>query len=199
MIAGKPFDPGTYTSRRPTPEVFTHLKKWVTPVDHNVMMTSIQEITNVDQQLEQVSSFYISSLIQRTIAQLTAQYNDGFRTLKCTDDGHLFVKTSREAKTQTYVAININALGDNVIVAAQAEKTIHITGLVLVVAAENDITLKSTTTSISGPMPFGGADEPRGMVDNKGFLSLDLPEGDGFIIGLGVAAQVTGYVSGWID
>jgi len=199
VIAGKPFDPGTYTSRRPTPEVFTHLKKWVTPVDHNVMMTSIQEITNIDQQLEQVSSFYISSLIQRTIAQLTAQYNDGFLTLKCSKDGYLIVRTDRETKTQTYAAIDIDTLGDNVIVPAQAGKTIHLTGLVLVVAAENDITLKTTTTTISGPMPFGGADEPRGMVDNKGFLSMALPEGDGFIIGLGVAAQVTGYVAGWIE
>ncbi len=199
MITGQPFDPATLTSRRPTPEKFAHLRKWVVPIERNVMMTSITELTNIDQQLEQISHFYISSIIQRTIAQLTAQYNDGFRTLKCTEDGLLIVVTERETRVQTYVAIDIDTLGDNPIVPAEAGKTIHITGLVLVVAAENDITLKTTTTTISGPMPFGGADEPRGMVDNKGFLSLTLPTGDGFIIGLSTAARVTGYVSGWID
>ncbi|MBA7577079.1 hypothetical protein ES708_18925 [subsurface metagenome] len=199
MIPGKKYDPGTRTSRRPTPERFVHLRRWVEPVDRSIEMTSVQEITNIDQQIEQISRFYINNIIQRTIAQLTAQFNDGFRTLKCTEDGSLIVRTEREGKVQTSAAIDIDTLGDNVIVAAEEGKTIHITGLVLVVAAENDITLKSTTTTISGPMPFGGADEPRGIVDNKGFLSMDLPTGDGFVIGLGVAAQVTGYVTGWID
>lgn len=199
MIPGKGYDPGTFASRRPTPEKFAHLRKWITPVDRNVVMTSIEEITNINQQIEQVSSFFVSNIISRVIAQLTAQYGDGFKTLQCTEDGHLIVRTEREGKVQTYVPIDHGALGDNIIVPGEEGKTIHITGLVLVVAAENDITLKSTTTTISGPMPFGGADEPRGMVDNKGFLSLDLPTGDGFIINLGVAAQVTGYVSGWID
>ncbi|MBA7525264.1 hypothetical protein ES705_17415 [subsurface metagenome] len=199
MIPGKKYDPGTRTSRRPTPERFVHLRRWVEPVDRNIEMTSVQEITNIDQQIEQISRFYVSNIIQRVIAQLTAQFNDGFRTLKCTKDGHLIVKTERETKVQTYVPINHAALGDNIIVPGEEGQTIHITGLVLVVAAENDITLKTTTTTISGPMPFGGDGEPWGMVDNKGFLSLTLPEGDGFIISLGVAAQVTGYVSGWID
>jgi len=199
VIAGKAFDPATFTSRRPTPEVFTHLRGWVTPVERHVMLTNITEITNIDEQLEQISRFYVSSIIQRTIAQLTAQYNDGFRTLVCTEDGHLIVHTITETKTPIYAAINVTALGDNIIIAAAAGKTIHITSLVLVVAAENDITLKTSTTDISGPMPFGGANEPWGMVDNKGLIAMALPEGDGFIIGLGVAAQVTGYVAGWIE
>jgi len=199
MIPGKKFNPATETSRRPTPEKFAHLRKWITPVVRDIKITSITEMTNINQQLEQSANLFVSNIINRVIAQLTAQYNDGFQTLKCTEDGHLIVETRRETKTQIYAAINIAAAGDNIIIAAAAGKTIHITSLVLVVAAENDITLKTTTTTISGPMPFGGTDEPRGMVDNKGFFSMALPTGDGFIINLGAAQQVTGYVAGWIE
>lgn len=199
MIPGKKYSPRTRTSRRPTPERFAHLRKWVEPVERSIALTTIEEITNIDQQLEQSSEFFISTIIQRTIAQLTAQYDDGFKTLRCTETGHLIVATEREQKVQTYVPISINTQFDNPIVPAEEGKTIHITGLVLVVAAENDITLKATSGNISGAMPFGGDGEPGGMVDNKGFLSLTLPEGDGFIIHLSTAAWVYGYVSGWID
>ncbi|MBA7545423.1 hypothetical protein ES705_37791 [subsurface metagenome] len=221
MIPGKKYDPGTRTSRRPTPERFAHLRRWIEPIDRSIQMTSIEEITNINQQLEQTSAFYISTIIQRVIAQLIGKHGDGFVTLEATEDGHLIIKTAeydgkpvtlqatedgylivqtdRETKTQTYAAFDINTIGDNEIIAGEAGKTINMTGLVFTVGGENDITLKTTSGAISGPMPFGGADEPRGMVDNKGFLPLKLPTDDAFIIELSATEHVMGYVCGYIE
>ncbi|MBA7474190.1 hypothetical protein ES707_09538 [subsurface metagenome] len=199
MIAGKKYSPRTRTSRRPTPETFEHLRRWVTPIEHNIVMTSVEEITNINQQIEQISRFYISSIIQRAIAQLVAQYDDGFLSLKCTADGYLIVQTDRETKTQTSAVINFAGAGDSQIVAGIAGSQICVTGLMFTVGGETNITLYAGAAAISGPMDFGGADEPRGMVDNKGFLQYKLPVGEAFIINSSAAVQVSGYVTGYID
>lgn len=199
MIPGKKYDPGTRTSRRPTPVIFTHLRRWIDAIEQNVMMTNITEITNIDQQLEQVSRFYISSIIQRVIAQLTAQYNDGFRTLKCTEDGHLYVETSRESKTVTSAKIDFAGAGDNTVVTGVAGKKIHITGIMLTVGGETNMTLKDGGVAITGPMDFGGANEPRGFVDTQGFLPYTLSTGQSFVINSSLAVQVSGKVTGYIE
>ncbi len=246
MIPGKKYSPRTRTSRRPTPEKFVHLRKWIEPTEQNIALTSIEEITNINQQLELSSKLFISNIISRVIAQLIGAYGDGFvtlqatedghlkvnipdavavtmdpvelaegenpigsvhiaeddegfKTLKATEDGYLIVQTDRETKTQTYAAFDINTLGNNEIIAGEAGKTINITGLVFTVGGENDITLKTTSGDISGPMPFGGENEPFGMVDNKGFLPLKLPTDDAFIIELSGTEHVMGYVCGYIE
>ena len=199
MIRGKPFDPRTFTSRRPTPEKFTHDRNWIAAVVQNIMMTSIEEITNINSQIEQVGRFYISSIIQRVISQLTAQYGDGFKTLKCTEDGHLIVQNEREAKAVTSAAINCAALGDNIIVAGVAGQQIKITGLIFTVGGETNLKLMAGAVDLTGPMDFGGADEPRGIVDSQGFLPLELPAGESFIVNLSIAVQVSGYVTGYIE
>lgn len=221
MIPGKKYDPGTRTSRRPTPEMFTHLRKWVDAVEQNVMMTNITEITNIDQQLEQVSRFYISSIIQRVIAQLTAQYNDGFRTLKCTEDGALNVNIDKIAADTLVLATGTNVIGavkfagptqipfyadidfagggDSTIKAGVAGKQIRITSLTLTVAGETNIVLKDGAVAISGAMDFGGADEPRGMVSNHGNIPLELTTANAFVIDSSAAVQVSGFVTGYIE
>lgn len=199
MTPGKKYDPGTRTSRRPTPETFAHLRSWVTPVEQSVEMTSITEITNINQQLEQVSRFYVSSIIQRVISQMVAAYGDGLVSLQCTEDGHLIVQNEREAKVVTSAKIDFAGAGDQTIVAGQAGKNIKITSLVFTVGGETNLTLKDGGVAITGAMDFGGANEPRGMVDTQGFLPYELTIGESFVINSSLAVQVSGYVTGYIE
>jgi len=99
VIPGKKFDPATETSRRPTPEKFGHLRSWVTPVVKNIDLTSINDITNINQQLEQIGRLYIDNVISRVIAQLIGKYGNGFVTLEATSDGKLKVEASIGAGT----------------------------------------------------------------------------------------------------
>lgn len=94
MLPGKPYNPGTFTSRRPTPERFAHLRKWVTPIDRFQQLTSIEEIYNVTQQLEQSSTLFINNIIQRVIAQIVGKFGAGFVTIEGTEDGalHVYIK-----------------------------------------------------------------------------------------------------------
>jgi len=221
MIPGKRFDPATETSRRPTPEKFKHLRTWADVIEHSIMLTSITEITNIDQQLEQISRFYVSSIIQRVIAQLTAQYNNGFRTLVCTEDGELKVsvtfpedetiilapstnlignvKLAGAVQAITSAKIDFNTAASHTIVAGQAGKKIKITSLMFTVGGDTNITLKAGATAITGAMDFGGADEPRGMVDSHGYVPYEITEGEAFVIQSSAAVQVSGYVTGYIE
>jgi len=199
VIAGKKYSPRTRTSRRPTPETFAHLRRWVEPVERSIELTTITEITNIDQQLEQISRFYISSIIQRVISQLTAVYNDGFVSLRATETGHLIVQNEREAKTVTSAKIDFAASGDQTIIAGQVGLKIKITSLVFTVGGETNITLKGDATALTGPMDFGGTNEPRGIVDTQGFLPYELTAGAAFVINSSAAVQVSGYVTGYIE
>jgi len=199
VIAGKPFDPGTYTSRRPTPEKFTHDRSWIDAVIQNIMMTSVEEITNINSQIEQVGRFYISSIIQRVIAQLVASYDGGFVTLRASENGVLWTQNERERKAVTSAKIDFADAGDHTVVAGIAGQKIKITSLVWTVGGETNITLLDGATEITGPMDFGGTDEPRGIVITQGFLPYELTEGAAFVINSSLAVQVSGYVSGYIE
>lgn len=199
MIPGKPYDPRTRTSRRPTPERFEHLKRWVEPIEQNIELTTITEITNIDQQLEQVSKFFISSIISRVIAQLVGAYNDGFVTLQATAEGVLKTETARERQTITTAKIDFSDGIDEVIVAGQADKKIKITTLVFTVGGETNIELMNGAVEMSGPMDFGGINEPRGMVVSQGFLPYELSAGSSFIMKSSAAVQVAGFVVGFIE
>lgn len=187
------------TKRRPTPEKFEHLRKWTVPVEKNIYLTSVEEITNINQQLEITARLFISNIVQRTISQMVAAFGDGFVTLQATEDGRLLVQTDREAKVITSAAINFTGTGDHTIVAGQAGKKIKITSLVMTVGGETNITLKHNATAITGPMDFGGTNEPRGVVDTHGYLPYEIPTGEAFIINSSIDVQVSGYVSGYIE
>jgi hypothetical protein len=199
MLPGKKFDPATETSRRPTPETFAHLRRWVTPVEQSIEMTSITEITNINHQLEQVSRFYVSTIIQRVIAQMVAAYEDGFVTLQASADGYLKVLLAGITQTPFYVEIDFAGAGDTTIKAGVAGQKIRITGLTFTVGGETNITLKDGAVDISGPMDFGGANEPRGMVSNHGNVPLELSTAQAFVVNSSLAVQVSGFVTGYIE
>ena len=73
MIPGKPFNPATETSRRPTPEEFDHLRRWVEPVKRDIRITNITEMTNINEQLEKNAELYVSNIIDRVIASWHAK------------------------------------------------------------------------------------------------------------------------------
>ena len=199
MIPGKKFNPATETSRRPTPEKFAHLKRWIEVDEHNIDITNITEIKNINQQLEQTAKLYISNIIQRVISQLTAAFGDGFITLEATEDGHLIVQTEREAKAITSAKIDFTGTGDHTIVSGQSGKQIKIATIVFTVGGETNITLKAGATAITGAMDFGGTDEPRGIVDTHGYCAYELPTGAALVIHSSIDVQVSGYVTGYIE
>jgi len=194
------YDPGTLTSRRrPTPRTFAHLRRWIEEVKRDIKITSISQMTNINQQLEQNAELYVSNIISRVIAQLIGKYGDGFVTLEATEGGALKVQSEREAKVITSAKIDFAGGGDSTIVAGQAGKKIKLATIVFTVGGDTDITLKAGTTAITGPMYFGGTDEPRGIVDTHGYCAYELPAGQSFVINSSAAVQVSGYVTGYIE
>lgn len=195
MIPGKPYNPATKTSRRPTPEEFAHLRKWIDVDQKFVDITNITDLKNVNFQLEQSSKLYVSNVIQRVIAQLLGAYGDGFVTLEGTEDGRLKVETFKESKTIISEAINFNTAATHEIVAAVTARKIKIVNLMFTVAGETNITLQSDANVLSGALDFGGTDEPRGMAQHFGDAPLATVEGEAFKITSSGAVQVSGYVT----
>jgi len=220
MILGKPFDPATETSRRPTPEKFAHLRKWIDVDEKYIDITNITELKNINIQLEQSSKLFVSNVISRVIAQLLGATEDGFVTLEATKTGELKVKLTAADIAQLIaveLAAGTNLIGQveiagtsrtvlkakidfatattHEIIAGASGKQIKIANIMLTVAGETNLTFKSATTAISGAMDFGGTDEPRGMGHNFGDFPLDTTSGEAFQITSSGAVQVSGYVT----
>lgn len=216
MIPGKPFDPATETSRRPTPERFAHLRRWIDVDEKFIDITNITDLKNINQQLELTSKLYVSNVIQRVIAQLLGAFGDGFVTLEATADGKLKVETDIQAGATIELSagssligdvklagctlevitakIDINSSGDNTIVTATAGKQIHVHCIVWTVGGEVNIILKKGSTAFTGAMDFGGTDEPRGMVASHQMCPIVLPNNQDFVINLSANVQVSGYL-----
>lgn len=199
MIPGKPFNPATETSRRPTPEKFSHLREWVTPVKRDIKITSITEMTNINQQLEQSAELYVDNIISRVIAQVIGKFGDGFVTIEATEAGELKVDTGAAARKTARAVINFSTADDHTIAAAVAGQEIHITNLTFTVGGETNLTFKSGSTAISGAMDFGGTNEPRGVSDHLGCCPLKTAAGEAFVITSSAAVQVSGYVTGYYE
>lgn len=197
MIAGKKYDPGTWTSRRPTPEKFEHLRKWIAPVERSIDLTSITEITNINQQLEQSAKLFISNIISRVIAQLVAAYGDGFVSLQATAAGALNVHQVNLPAAPaglTTKEIDIVTSGYNSVVSGTPGKKIKITTLMFTVSEHTEIELFSSVFSKSGAMSFGGTGEPRGMVSNHGLFPFECNEDEAFQIWSSANVNIDGYV-----
>lgn len=195
MIPGKKYNPATETSRRPTPEKFEHLRKWIDVEEKFIDITNITELKNINIQLEQASKLYVSNVISRVIAQLLGATADGFVTLEATDDGELKVDTRTALPTILNAVINIATAATHEIIAAVTGRKIKIVCLMFTVAGETNITLQSDTTLKSGALDFGGTDEPRGMVTHFGIAPLETVSGEAFKMTLSAAVQVSGFVT----
>lgn len=194
MIPGKRFNPATETSRRPTPEKFGHLRKWVEPVKRDIKITNITEMTNINEQLEQYADLYVSNIIERVIAQLIGKYGDGFVTISATEDGALHV-SEQAAITVKRAVINVTTAANHTIVTAVTGKKIALRAYALTAAGDVDLTWKSGTTAISGAMDFGGTDEPRGISHGLGKYPLETTAGEALVLTSTAAVQVSGYIT----
>ncbi|MBA7662723.1 hypothetical protein ES703_70754 [subsurface metagenome] len=195
MIPGKKYDPGTFTSRRPTPEKFEHLRKWIAVDEKFVDITNITELKNVNIQLEQSSKLYVSNVISRVIAQLLGAHGDGFVTLEGTSDGRLKVDVRGGLPTVLNKAINISGAATHQIVALVPGEKIKITNIMFTVSDDTRVTFCSNEDPISGEMFFGGTDEPRGMVHSFGDHPLETVSGQAFKIKLAPGVDCDGYLT----
>ena len=199
MIPGKKFNPATQTSRRPTPEKFAHLRKWVEPIKRDIKITNVTEMTNINQQLEQNAQLFVSNIIQRVIAQLIGKCGDGFVTIEGTTAGALHVAAMGSGRTVLNKAITFATAATHEIVAAVAGKKIKITNLMLTVSGETNLTFKSAGNAISGPLDLGGTDEPRGMVHSFGDHPLETVAGEAFNITSSGVVQLSGYTTYFLE
>ncbi|GAH68745.1 unnamed protein product [marine sediment metagenome] len=76
------FDPGTNTSRCPMPTRFEHFLKFITKDENFLGLHSQEDITNINQQLDQTLNLMVSNIIQRVIAQVIGKTDKGFETIK---------------------------------------------------------------------------------------------------------------------
>ena len=85
------FDPRTNTCKAPVPDIFEHLLGFISKIENFIALHSQTDITNINSQLDQTLNLMISNIIQRVIAQVIGKTDDGFETIKATDDGELHV------------------------------------------------------------------------------------------------------------
>jgi len=104
-------------------------------------------------------------------------------------EGELIMPTIRRA------VINFSGAETSEIVAAVAGQKISVVNVALTVGGETNLTWKSGTTAISGPMDFGGADEPRGMTHGLGDYPLQTAAGEALNLTSSIAVQVSGYIT----
>jgi len=199
MIPGKKYDPGTYTSRRPTPEKFAHLRKWIEPIRRAVKITSIEEMTNIDQQLEQSADLFVNNIISRVIAQLIGKYGDGFVTLEATSDGRLKVQPGGREHEVLQAVISGSYSGGVELIALHATKKIKITNIFLVVSAAVTLKFASGAGDLTGAMQLGDTDEPRGMVCNFGAFPMETPINKNFQLNASDATNIMGYCNYYLE
>ena len=195
MLLRSKFNPATECTRRPTPELFDHLRKWIPSDQKYIDITSIQNLQDINLQLEQTPTLYASNIIQRVIAQLIGAYGLEFRTIKATDGGALYVAPMGSGHIVLNKVINFSTAATHSVVAAVTGKKIKITNILLIVAGETNITLLSAATPISGPMDLGGTAEPRGFCSHFGDTPLETAEGEAFQITSSGAVQVSGCLT----
>ena len=82
-----PFDVRTFTSRRPTPTTFEFIPPAVTAEERYIPLVSKQDITNIDQIIEQLHKLYATNLMSQVVAFIVGQAEIGFKLVKCTEEG----------------------------------------------------------------------------------------------------------------
>lgn len=98
------------------------------------------------------------------------------------------------SKTIASAKIDIATAARHEIIAATEAQKIYVCTLTFTMSAENDLTLEDGTAALTGVMPFGGTNEPRGMTLNLYPFPLVMSTNSAFNITLSMAAQVSGWV-----
>ena len=93
------------------------------------------------------------------------------------------------------VAININSATTTALKAGVAGHIYTVLTISLTVAAENNLTWKSNTTALSGPMDFGASEEPHGWQANLWPCGLKCAVGETLNLTTTTAGQVSGFIT----
>ena len=193
-----PFRVTTGSSRRPTPTEFVHRRKWADPRDKYIRLTTTEQITNVTQQLDETDEFFVTNILSRALSFILGQTDLGPRIIKGTLDGALHVAIDgllSDTKNLLPAKIDIATAADHTIIAGSAGQKIHVVNLMFTVVGEVNIILKSGANELTGPMDFGGTDEPRGAVTPLGLGPLVCNSGEAFVINLNSDIQTSGFVT----
>ncbi|MBM4338983.1 MAG: hypothetical protein FJ110_05530 [Deltaproteobacteria bacterium] len=98
-------------------------------------------------------------------------------------------------KNLSPTGFSLSAAGSKIIVQGNRGFRTFITMIAFTVGGETDITFTFGTRGVSGPMSFGGIDEPRGMVIPFGDAPADCGQGAFKITSTGVGVSVNGLVN----
>ena len=192
-----PFRVQTGSSRRPMPTDFVHRRKYVAKDENFILIRSTEQLTNVNQQLDETLNLYASNIVSRVIAQLIGQTDSGFATIRATQEGALKVAIASvltDTPPVLKAKIDFNTADTHDIIAAVTGKRHNITAIILTTGGETNITLRDETSTFTGPMDFGGTNEPRGMVAVHDLHPLKCTISEKFQIVSSGAVQVSGYV-----
>jgi hypothetical protein len=96
--------------------------------------------------------------------------------------------------TWVSIVVNISTATTTELKAAVAGHTYTVIGIVLTVAAENNLTWKSNTTAVSGPMDFGASGEPHGWTVNLWPGGLKFTTGEAVKLTTTTTGQVSGFI-----
>lgn len=190
------FNPGTVTCRSPIPSKFEHFLKFITKEENFLGLHSQEDITNINNQLDQTLNLMVSNIIQRVIAQVIGQTPTGFITIQATGEGSLYVSVREDPdsrKVPLHAKIDIATTATHDIIAGVPGKSHRITAIMFTVGGEVNITLRDETGPFTGAMNFGAATEPNGMTHNHELIPLVCTVGEAFQITLSTDIQVSGY------
>jgi len=104
------------------------------------------------------------------------------------------IDAGKKSGTWTCISININTATTTELKAASGGHTFTVLTISLTIAAENNLTWKSASTVLSGPMDFGASGEPHGWQANLWPCGLKCATGEA----LNLTTSTTGQVSGFI-
>ena len=93
------------------------------------------------------------------------------------------------------VAVNINSATTTTLKAGVSGHTHTVLTISLTVAAENNLTWKSASTALSGPMDFGASGEPHGWQANLWPCGLKCAVGEALNLTTTTAGQVSGFIT----
>ena len=113
-------------------------------------------------------------------------------------------KPTRLSKRATYprwwkqikaAGINFSTAGIHTIIPGEPGTRHFISLITFTVGGETNIVLYNGPFAFTGPMDFGGVDEPRGIVIPLGDSPIMLSPSSGFSIGSTLAVQVSGFIA----
>jgi len=92
----------------------------------------------------------------------------------------------------------INTTGTQTVVPGISDQYTYIAMITFTVNDEGDVTLYAGGQAITGPMSFGGTDEPRGIVVDHSRTPIVLEPGINFRIKIAPAAGKTPTIAGYV-